>query len=144
VAGAVTKGGVAALFDDVARRLISEDPALEYGRMFNSDGLKTNGKFFAFPGSNGDLIVKLPAERVAELVAGGEGRPLTMGKRTMREWVRVMPSDTAACAGYVAEAQAFVGGTVSEAAAPRRRRASSQSGPPTPPSRATAPTPPTS
>ncbi len=110
MAETVTKGCVAALFDDLARRLISEDPALEYGRMFNSDGLKCNGKFFAFPGSNGDLIVKLPAERIAELVAGGEGRPLTMGKRTMREWVRLAPSDEAACAGYVAEAHEFVAG----------------------------------
>jgi hypothetical protein len=106
----MTRGGVAAMFEELAQRLVAEDPALDYGRMFNSDGLKTNGKFFAFPGSNGDLIVKLPAERIVELVAGGEGRPLTMGKRTMREWVRVAPADDAACAAYVAEAQDFVGG----------------------------------
>jgi hypothetical protein len=101
--------GVAAMFDDLAQRLVDEDPQLEYGRMFNSDGLKTSGKFFAFPGSNGDLIVKLPAERIADLVAGGEGRPLTMGKRTMREWVRLAPADEAACASYVTEARRFAG-----------------------------------
>jgi hypothetical protein len=96
------------MFDDLAQRLVAEDERLEYGRMFNSDGLKTNGKFFAFPGSNGDLIVKLPAERIAELVAGGEGRPLTMGKRTMREWVRLAPPDEVTLGGYVAEARGFV------------------------------------
>jgi hypothetical protein len=103
------------LFDEVSRRLLHEDPDVERARMFNSDGLKTrtNGRFFATV-SRDHLLVKLPAGRVAELVAGGAGQPFHSGGRLMREWVLLEPADEAACAAYVAEAHDFV------AANPRR------------------------
>ena len=35
------------LFDEVSERLLAEDAALERTRMMGSEGLKTDGKFFA-------------------------------------------------------------------------------------------------
>jgi hypothetical protein len=97
---------VDALFDAVARRLVSEGAGIERGPIMHSDGIKLGGKFFAFA-SRGDLVVKVPAARVQELVGSGEGRPFESGGRRMREWVRLAPADQAACAAYVAEARAF-------------------------------------
>jgi TfoX/Sxy family transcriptional regulator of competence genes len=97
------------LFDDVSARLLHQDPDVERSRMFNSDGLRTraNGKFFATV-SQERLLVKLPAPRVAELVAAGAGQPFHSGGRLMREWVLLHPADEAACAAYVDEARGFV------------------------------------
>jgi TfoX/Sxy family transcriptional regulator of competence genes len=52
---------VAQLFDDVADRLLDEDPSLGQGRMFNAVGLKTGGKLFAMVVKD-ELVVKLPVE----------------------------------------------------------------------------------
>ena len=72
--------------------LISELPAhpvVTRGRMFNGDGVKVHEKMFAFIGRNGDLVAKVPESRVRELVALEAGAPVVMGRRTMREWVRL-------------------------------------------------------
>jgi hypothetical protein len=100
--------GVEEIFDGVARRLAEEGAGLERGRILHSEGLKTAGKFCAFV-NRGELVVKLPAARVGELVARGSGRPFDAGKgRPMREWVRIRPTDEAECKDYVIEAQRFV------------------------------------
>jgi hypothetical protein len=96
------------LFDRVAERMLAEDESVELDRIFQSTGLKTGGKFFAFP-SRGDLVVKVPRDRVAALVESGEGRPFESGRRVMKEWVRLSPGDEEACAAYVAEARRFAG-----------------------------------
>ena len=56
------------------------------GRMFNGQGLRAGGKFFAFVSSTGRLVVKLPEWEVQKLVENGDAVVVTMGKRTMREW----------------------------------------------------------
>jgi hypothetical protein len=96
-------------FDRVADRLLSADPHLDRGRMMHAYGLKTRGKFFAMD-VDGDLVVKLPAERVAELLASGAGRPFGTGGRQMREWVRLSPPDDEAYSAYMHEARDFVAG----------------------------------
>ena len=101
---------VQALFDQVAERLLAEDDAIEQTRMMGSDGLETGGKFFAMV-SRGELVVKLPRERVDELVEAGAGHRFDPGHgRLMKEWVALMPADAEACAGYVTDARHFVGG----------------------------------
>jgi hypothetical protein len=102
---------VDALFDEVADRLLSEDRGLERARMFTSTGLRTGRRFFALVNA-GDLVVKLPAPRVAELIEGGEGRAFHRGGGgpAMREWVRLQPADADTCARYMEEARAFVAG----------------------------------
>ena len=70
--------------------------------------LRPGSKFFAFT-TRGQLVVKLPAERVTELIASGEGRVFDAGKgRPMREWVGLTPADETACAAYMREARKFV------------------------------------
>lgn len=101
---------VQALFDEVAARLLAEDDAVEQTRMMGSDGLKTGGKFFAMV-SRGELVVKLPRERVEELVEAEAGHRFDPGHgRLMKEWVALRPDDEAECAAYVSEARSFVGG----------------------------------
>jgi len=97
------------LFDEVSTRLLHDDPGVERARMFNSLGLRTGGRFFAAV-SRDRLLVKLPAPRVAELVATGAGEPFHSGGRLMREWVLLDPADGTACGAYVTEARGFVGG----------------------------------
>jgi hypothetical protein len=102
--------GVQDVFDRVAARLLDEDPTLSRDRIFRSEGLRNaDGKFVAFV-ADGDLVVKLPAARVDELKASGEGREFASGTRVMREWVRLSPADDAACRAYVEEARAFLSG----------------------------------
>jgi hypothetical protein len=94
-------------FAAVADRLLG-DVDVEQGRMLHAPGLKVRGRFFAFT-TKEELVVKLPAARVNELIAGGAGRPCDPRKgRPMREWVRLTPADETACATYMVEARHFV------------------------------------
>lgn len=78
------------------------------GRGFGSSALTVQGSIFAMLVA-GRLAVKLPRERVTELVTGGDGEPFRDGRgRAMREWVTVAEhADWSAVAG---EALRFVGG----------------------------------
>jgi hypothetical protein len=99
------------MFDAVAARLVAENPGLEQARMFGSVGLRTeSGKFAGF--ARGDeLVVKLPAERVSELLESGEGSPFDPGHgRVMKEWVALQPADEAELERYLLEAREFVAG----------------------------------
>jgi hypothetical protein len=104
----MTSTDVQEIFDRAAKRL----RGVERGKMLSASGLRdpVAGKFFAFT-TRGMLVVKLPAERVTELIASGEGRVFDAGKgRPMREWVGLIPADETACAAYMREARKFVAG----------------------------------
>lgn len=56
-------------------------------RAFGSNGLKVNNKIFAMLVKD-RLVVKIPAARVKELAATGEGTPFDPGHgRLMKEWL---------------------------------------------------------
>ena len=97
------------LFAAVARKLVAASPDVEPGRILHSTGLKTRGKFFAFV-ARGELVVKLSAARVDELVDAGAERFDANKGRPMREWVRLRPTDEQQCEAYASEARAFVAG----------------------------------
>ncbi|GAA5207166.1 hypothetical protein [Microbacterium kyungheense] len=78
----------AQLLDEVAARLVHDEP-LTIGTMFRSPGIRARGKIVAFLGHDDRLIVKLPRERAVALVAQGDAQEVTMGTRTMREWIAV-------------------------------------------------------
>ena len=46
-------------------------------------------KIFAFTRHGGGMALKLPRERIAELVRHHDFAPLTMGTRTMKEWILI-------------------------------------------------------
>ena len=99
------------MFDAVAGRLVVENPGLETARMFGSNGLRTeSGKFAGFARGE-ELVVKLPADRVSELLESGEGAVFDAGRgRPMKEWVVLHPAHEDAVERYLLEARAFVAG----------------------------------
>jgi hypothetical protein len=102
----MTSTDLETIFDRAAKRL----RGVERGRMLSATGLRdpAAGKFFAFV-TRGQLVVKLPADRVTELIASGEGSVFDAGKgRPMKEWVGLSPADETACAAYMREARKFV------------------------------------
>jgi TfoX/Sxy family transcriptional regulator of competence genes len=79
-----------------------------HGRTFGSGALKTGRSIFAML-SHDHLVVKLPRDRVAELISAGTGEPFTAGKGApMREWVTVVTGDRETWAALAEEALAFV------------------------------------
>ncbi len=78
-------------------------------RSFGSNGLKVGGKLFALF-TQDTLVVKLPKDRVGELVAAGVGTPFDPGHgRLMKEWLTVT-SAKASWLDLAREAHAFVAG----------------------------------
>jgi hypothetical protein len=99
---------IAEQFATVAEELLARDATVETGRMLHAPGLRTAGRFFAFV-TTSDLVVKLPARRVAELIDAGMGRPCEIRRGAqMREWVRLSPTDPRSFARYLSEAHDFV------------------------------------
>jgi hypothetical protein len=81
-------------------------PGTGFGR---SEGLRIRGKIYAIR-SDAELILKLPAERVEELIDTGTGHAWGPGPgRIMREWVAVPEAHHVNWAPLTSEARAFVG-----------------------------------
>ena len=95
----------AARWDDLTAEFLTK-PGVTLQRAFSRVSLMVGGKLFASAG-HGGLLIKVSAERVAELIASGQGQPFsTGGNRVMREWVVAAPAtDWRALA---AESMAFV------------------------------------
>lgn len=77
-------------------------------RMFGSTGLKVSGKVFAMM-VKGDLVVKLPKERVEALINAKLGEYFDPGHgRLMKEWVALKPKAKTQWLKLAKEAQRFV------------------------------------
>jgi hypothetical protein len=75
---------------------------------FGASALKVDGSIFALL-SHGRLVVKLPAPRVAALIAGGTGGPFDAGKgKPMKEWLAVLVDGDEAWMALASEAREFV------------------------------------
>jgi hypothetical protein len=87
-----------------------ELPAVTGGTGFGrSEGLRISGKIFAML-VKGELVVKLPRERVDALVAAGAAARFDPGHgRLMKEWASIPPSTPQRWRSLVEEARAFVG-----------------------------------
>jgi len=81
------------------------------GKGFGSTGqLKVDGRIFAML-VRGELVVKLPRQRVDELVALGEGRYFDAGKgKPMHEWFVLSPTSKKQWTTIAKQAIDFVGG----------------------------------
>lgn len=75
----------------------------------SSPGRRVDGRIFAML-VRGELVVKLPRQRVDTLVAAGTARWFDAGKgRPMREWASIGSADADAWPDLVAEAYDFGG-----------------------------------
>ena len=82
-------------------------PGVATTRRFGSNALQLNGSIFAML-TRDRLVVKLPHDRVAALIASGVGSPFSAGKaRPMREWLTVEAADAATWLALAREARAF-------------------------------------
>ena len=97
------------LFDAAVARFL-DDPRVTAGTGFGSSpGRRVDGRIFAML-VRGDLVVKLPRQRVDALVGPGFAHWFDAGKaRPMREWASIGATHGDAWAGLVAEAHEFVG-----------------------------------
>ena len=91
---------------DLVDRFVDGD--VTPGHMFGCAGLRTGRRFFAIRW-HGQLVLKLPADRLEGLVEAGDGRPFEpMEGRRMNGWLvladRPDPGD------LVGEARAYVAG----------------------------------
>ena len=81
----------AARWDDLTAEFLAER-GVTLERAFSRISLMVGGKLFASAG-HGGLLIKVRADRVAELIATGQGQPFsTGGNRVMREWVVASPT----------------------------------------------------
>ncbi len=87
----------------------AKDSAVAQGGMFGAISLNVGGKGFVMQTKKGELVFKLPAEKVASLTATGGGVAWDPGHgRAMKEWVSVLP-DKVDVEVLAKEAKAFVG-----------------------------------
>lgn len=80
---------------------------VDEGTMFGFRCIRAQGEFVAMPGNTmGGMVVKLPADRVAQLLDSGAGAPVAPAGRTFKEWVAV--GDQSQWANLIDESIAFV------------------------------------
>jgi hypothetical protein len=95
------------------RSILASSPSARIGegRGFGSTGqLKANGKIFCMLVRD-RLVLKLPRERVDDLVGSGHGERFDAGKgKPMREWLALSPSSKMSWIPLAREAMAFVSG----------------------------------
>jgi hypothetical protein len=109
----------------------AEDKDVTVGRVLSANGLKVGGKLFAGI-SKGRLLIKLPAEEVASLVASKLGASFaTGGDRVMKEWVTIGVERRDAWIELARRAKRFVAGenAAMPGAASRQRLPSRRSKP---------------
>ena len=95
------------LFWTLAETLMN-DQAVTSSTMMGFPCLRRNGKFFAsLERESNNLIVKLPRDRVAQLIEDGEGVVFAPNGRVFREWAAIPSPDEKAWRALLSEAEAF-------------------------------------
>lgn len=78
-----------ALYDELTDDLLY-DPAIGRATMMGYPCVRLAGRFVAsYDDKTGALVVKLPRERVTQLVERGDGDPFAPAGRVFREWVSI-------------------------------------------------------
>ena len=77
------------LYDELTDVLLY-DPAIGRATMMGYPCVRLAGRFLASYDDRADcLVVKLPRERVTELVENGDGGPFAPAGKVFREWVSI-------------------------------------------------------
>jgi hypothetical protein len=97
----------AAFWDHVAPLLASGD--VEEGTIMGGRCIRVRGEFLAMPHHQVEgMVVKLPKERVAEIIGQGRGQPFSPNGRVFKEWLHVPSYDAELWNALLAEARIFV------------------------------------
>ena len=95
------------LYDELTDDLLY-DPAIGRATMMGYACVRLAGKFLAsYDEKAGCLVVKLPRERVTELVETGDGDPFAPAGKVFREWVSIPTVDRKLWQTLLAEAVDF-------------------------------------
>ena len=96
------------LFWKLAEPLLAEEGIVK-STMMGFPCLRVNGDFFAsVDHKTGDLIVKLPANQVLELIETEVGEPFAPAGRRFKEWVSIPNRDATLWQQLINDARAFV------------------------------------
>jgi hypothetical protein len=107
---AATRGE--ARFHDLTEPLLAR-PDITRCTMMGLPCVRVRGAFFAScERRTGNLLVKLPAARVDELVSAGGAHPFAPAGRRFREWAAIPADRSRTWRGLLDEALAFVDGTI--------------------------------
>jgi hypothetical protein len=95
-------------FWSLAQALLTADTVTR-STMMGLPCLRVDGRFFAsFNPRTNALVVKLPADRVDQLIESGQAEPFAPAGRRFREWAAIDPSRSGAWSSFLDEALAFV------------------------------------
>lgn len=98
------------LFWELAEPLMAN--GAERSTMMGFPCLRIDGNFFAsLEHRTGDLIVKIPASRVDELIDAGTAEPFAPAGRRFKEWALIPSRDAKQWEQLLEEALAFVNGS---------------------------------
>ncbi len=82
---------------------------LEEGTMFGFRCVRAGRAFVAMPGHESDgMVIKLPAERVSQLIASGVGAEVAPAGKVFKEWVEIAATED--WRPYLEEGLDFAGG----------------------------------
>lgn len=100
----------ASTFWDVAAPLLA-DGSLHESTIMNGACVRDGaGEFVAMPHHKGPgMVVKLPANRVTELIEDGVGQPFAPAQKVFREWVLLEQTDEQQWTSLLRESITFVG-----------------------------------
>ena len=102
------------LYDELTDDLLY-DPAIGRATMMGYPCVRLAGRFLAsYEDKTRCLVVKLPRERVTELVANGHGAPFAPAGKVFREWVSIPTADRNLWQTVLAEAVDFARQGLSE------------------------------
>jgi hypothetical protein len=104
-----TSGGDAGrdLYEELTDDLLY-DPAVGRATMMGYPCVRLAGRFLAsYDDKEGCLVVKLPRERVQEVIEAGDGGPFAPAGKVFREWVAIPTPDRQLWRRLLADAAAF-------------------------------------
>lgn len=98
------------VFWDLIDELRGEDPRVDEGTIMGGRCVRVDGQFLALLDRKGrGMVVKLPRERVDELIGDGAGRAFAPAGKVFREWVAIPRRDRRRWLDLLREGITFVG-----------------------------------
>jgi hypothetical protein len=97
------------VFWELIEELQHEDPRVEEGTIMGGRCARVSGAFLGLVDfKSSGMVVKLPRDRVDELIAQGVGQPFAPGGKVFREWVSIPERDRRRWRSLLREGIAFV------------------------------------